>query len=239
MRKCYYSSKSKFKSYLRISRRVACFCRAQHCFTGSVILYPKLILAVVCRTIYLHCQICWNLRVTSIALTILNIVGWLIPAILLGVVFAVAQITYTISNHCSIRVDWVVDLLIIPIIIEMSCAAVMQLATFLYCVHVYLRSLSEPSPPTDDSFGNGAATSNYSIGSSRYPYRKAMARVNQVETLLPLLICRLSSCNGVLGRSAFRWFSSVHYFQWHTMSWPQSTSLCRIVYWLEKLSMEK
>ena len=143
---------------------------------------------MVCRTIYLHCQICWNLHVTRVPLIILNIIGWLIPAILLAVVFGVAQITYTVSNHCSIRVDWVVNLLIIPIIIEIACALVVQFATCIYCVNVYLRSLVEPPPPTDESLGLGTATSSFSTGSGRYPYRKAMARVNKVKSFRPLLI---------------------------------------------------
>lgn len=137
----------------------------------------------MCRTIYLHCQICWNLHVTRIPLIVLNIVGWAIPAILLAVVFVVAEITYTISNHCSIRVDWVVNLLIIPIMVEMGCAILVQIATFVYCVNVYLRSLSETPPPTEDSFGMRTApsTSGFSIGSGRYPYRKALARINKVK----------------------------------------------------------
>lgn len=146
---------------------------------------PDLIV-VVCRTIYLHCQICWNLHVTRVPLIILNIIGWLIPAILLGAAFGVAEITYTISDHCSIRVDWIADLLIIPIIIEIGCALIVQIATFGYCVNVYLRSLNEPAPPTNDSFGEMSATSNsvYSTGSGRYPYRKAMKRVHKVFSRL-------------------------------------------------------
>jgi len=121
-------------------------------------------------------------------LILLNITGWLIPAILLAVVFGVAQITYTVSNHCSIRPDWVVNLLIIPIIIEIGCAFVVQFATFIYCVNVYLRSLVETPPPTDESLGYGTTISNFSMGNSRYPYRKAMARVNKVKPLYSLLI---------------------------------------------------
>ena len=135
---------------------------------------------VTCRTIHLHCQICWNLQVTRIRLIALNVIGWLIPAIFLGVVYGVAQITYTLSNHCSIREDWIVDLLIIPVIIEISCAIAVQFATFVYCVNVYLRSLREPPPPTDDEFGNGFANSTASMGFSRFPYRKAVNRVHKV-----------------------------------------------------------
>lgn len=134
-----------------------------------------LLIVVVCRTIYLHCQICWNLHVSRIPLIVLNIIGWAIPAIFLCVAYGVAQITYTIGNHCSIRVDWIVNLLIIPIIIEIGCSIVVQFATFVYCVNVYMRSLGEPTPPTNDSIPD----STYSAG-SRYPYRKAMARVNKV-----------------------------------------------------------
>lgn len=169
---------------------------------------------MVCRTIYLHCQICWNLHVTRIPLIILNIVGWLIPAILLGVVFGVAQITYTISDHCSIREDWIVALLIIPVIIEIGCAIIVQFATFIYCVNVYLRSLNEPPPPTNDSLNGtttGTATSvasnsALSTGSSRYPYRKAMKRIHKVNLLRTTrLISRYYDYNGVLGRSVLRW----------------------------------
>ena len=134
---------------------------------------------MVCRTIYLHCQICWNLPVSKITLISLNVVGWLIPAILLGVAFIVAEINYTLSHHCSVRVDWVVRLLIIPILIEIGCALLVQFSTFIYCVNVYLRSLIEPLPLTNDSYGDMRATS-VSGGSGRYPYRKAMARVHKV-----------------------------------------------------------
>ena len=146
--------------------------------------YDPYLLPVVCRTIYLHCQICWNLHVTRIPLIVLNIVGWAIPAILLCAAFGVAGITYTMSNHCSIRVDWIVNLLIIPIMVEMGCAVVVQIATFIYCANVYLRSLNEPPPPTDESWGMGTTTTStsvFSTGSGRYPYRKALARINKVQ----------------------------------------------------------
>src|SRR5271154_3809429 len=140
---------------MRIPGLVACLCRTQPCAARSARSYPDLIV-VVCRTIYLHCQVCWNLHVTRIPLIVLNIVGWVVPAVFLGAAFGVAEITYTISDHCSIRVDWIVDLLIIPIIIEIGCAVVVQITTFVYCVNVYLRSLNEPAPPTNDSFGETA-----------------------------------------------------------------------------------
>ena len=130
---------------------------------------------VVCRTIYLHCQICWDLHVSRVPLIVLNVIGWLIPAIGLAVVFAVTEMTYTISNHCSLRVEWITKLLLIPIIAEIGCAVVVQFGTFIYCVNIFLRSLQEPAPPTNDSFPN----STYS-GGSRYPYRKAMARITKV-----------------------------------------------------------
>lgn len=170
-----------------ISRGTPRTCWTQYCTTRFVGIGIELII-VVCRTIYLHCQICWNLHVTRLPLIFLNIIGWLIPAILLAVVFGVAQITYTVSHHCSVRADWVVNLLIIPIIIEIGCAFVVQFATFIYCVHVYLRSLVEPPPPSNESSGHETTTSAFSIGSYRYPYRKAMARVNKVKGFRSLLI---------------------------------------------------
>jgi len=187
MRQRYHSRESKLKPHLRISRSPACLRRTQHCPAWCVKSRTNLTV-VVCRTIYLHCQICWNLHVNRVPLIILNIIGWLVPAILLGVAFGVSEITYTISDHCSIRVDWIVDLLIVPIIIEIGCALIVQIATFGYCVNVYLRSLNEPAPPTNDSFGEMSVTnianSVYSTGSGRYPYRKAMKRVHKVLTPL-------------------------------------------------------
>jgi hypothetical protein len=132
---------------------------------------------VVCRTIYLHCQICWNTQISKIPLITLNIIGWVVPAIFFGVVFAVSSITYTISHHCSIQVDWVINLLIIPLICEIGCSIVVQAATFIYCVNIYLRSLKEPAPPTNES----VPFSTISHGSSRYPYRKALRRIKQVQ----------------------------------------------------------
>jgi hypothetical protein len=139
-------------------------------------LNPCLSEIVVCRTIYLHCQICWDLHVSRVPLIVLNVVGWLIPAIGLAVVFAVTEMTYTISNHCSLRVEWITKLLLIPIIVEIGCSIVVQFGTFIYCVNIFLRSLQEPAPPTNDSLPN----STYS-GGSRYPYRKAMARITKVR----------------------------------------------------------
>ena len=131
--------------------------------------------SVVCRTIYLHCQICWDLHVSRVPLIVLNVIGWLVPAIGLAVVFAITEMTYTIANHCSLRVEWITRLLLIPIIVEIGCSVVVQFGTFVYCVNIFLRSLQEPAPPTNDSLPN----STYS-GGSRYPYRKAMARITKV-----------------------------------------------------------
>ena len=141
---------------------------------------------VMCRTIHLHIQICWShLHVNRVVGIILNVIGWTVPAILLGLVFVVANIAYTISDHCSIRVDWVARLLIIPLIVEISLALFVQILTFGYCVNVYLKSLSEPPPPTGDIF-EGAPVSINSFHSTRYPYRKAFARVRKVSPLFGL-----------------------------------------------------
>jgi hypothetical protein len=101
------------------------------------------------------------------------------PAIMLGLVFVFAEITYTISDHCSIRVDWITKLLIIPIIVEISLALFVQFCTFVYCVNVYLKSLLETPPPTSDLF-EGAGGSANSVQSTRYPYRRAFARIRKV-----------------------------------------------------------
>lgn len=112
---------------------------------------------------------------SRIPLIFLNIIGWLIPAVFLIAAIAVAGITYTITDHCSIRQDWIINLLILPIIIEIGISIIVQFATFVYCANVYLRSVREPPPPSGESF----ATSELSSG--RYPYRKAMARINKVH----------------------------------------------------------
>jgi hypothetical protein len=129
-----------------------------------------------CRTVYLHCQICWNIQVSKTPVIALNIIGWVVPAIFFAAIFAVSDITYTISNHCSIQVDWVINLLIIPLICEIGCSLVVQVVTFAYCINIYLRSLREPVPPTNES----VPFSTISYGSSRYPYRKALRRIKQV-----------------------------------------------------------
>jgi hypothetical protein len=135
---------------------------------------------VTCRTIHLHTQICWNhLHFNRIVGIVLNVIGWTVPAMFLGLVFVFAEISYTISDHCSIRVDWVTSLLIIPLIVEISLAIFVQMLTFCYCVNVYLKSLSEPPPPTRDIFEGGVGSVN-SYHSTRYPYRKALARVRKV-----------------------------------------------------------
>jgi hypothetical protein len=177
MRECNYPGKPSFKSPLWISRLFTCFRGPFSCATGYISdFYAD---SVVCRTIYLHCQICWDLHVSRVPLIILNIVGWLVPAIFLVAAIAVAGITYTITDHCSIRQDWIVNLLILPIIIEIGISLVVQLATFVYCANVYLRSVREPPPPSGESLSN----SEISGGSGRYPYRKAMARINKVRPL--------------------------------------------------------
>lgn len=179
---------------------------ALHIFSGHAVALlgntPSIIShkIVVCRTVYLHCQICWDLHVSRIPLIVLNVIGWLIPAIGVGVVFAVTEMTYTISNHCSLRVEWITKLLLIPIIVEIGCSIIIQFGTFVYCVNIFLRSLQEPAPPTNDSLPN----STYS-GGSRYPYRKAMARITKVSPKLGLegLIGRCSNYNGELGLNVF------------------------------------
>jgi len=145
-----------------------------HVFAGH-----SVALLVVCRTLYLHAQICWSLPFSNYPVIALNIIGWAIPLILLGVVYAVAEIAYTMTNHCSIRIDWIVPLLIIPVIIEVGIALIIQVATFIYCANVYLRSLHEPPLPSTNS-ADGTANSTHSEGSGRYPYRKAAKRIHKV-----------------------------------------------------------
>ena len=180
----------------------------------------------MCRTIHLHIQICWShLHVNRVVGIILNVIGWTVPAIMLGLVFVVADIAYTISDHCSIRVDWIARLLIIPLIVEISLALFVQILTFGYCVNVYLKSLSEPPPPTSDIFEGGPVSIN-SFHSTRYPYRKAFARVRKVCRLFwPVWFTRCWCYNGGPGRNASRWFSSGRCFQLLTISFRKN--ICR------------
>ncbi|KAI9720449.1 MAG: hypothetical protein M1812_002955 [Candelaria pacifica] len=131
------------------------------------------------RSLSLHLQICWQMvpgvKFFYGALT----AGWGIPAIMLAIALSITGVSYRFGDTCHINHTNSLQDFWGPLLAFAAAATVIQLATFGYCIQVYLRSLLDDSPTTD----NSSALPSYSGSLRTVSAAQAYRRVRRVVHL--------------------------------------------------------
>ena len=109
------------------------------------------VLWVFLRSLSLHLQICWQVVVGRNFMWFSQAAGWGIP--LLGIIFALvfSGVSFRFGSTCHINHKNSLADLWIPLLIFAGLTIIIQMATFGYCIKVYLASLADNSSSTENS----------------------------------------------------------------------------------------
>ncbi|RKF63062.1 putative g-protein coupled receptor [Erysiphe neolycopersici] len=94
-------------------------------------------------TLYLHLQICWQLEVGEIFMSSAITAGCTIPMLGVAVALGLSGVSFRIGSTCHVNAERSLISLWIPLLLIASLTLFMQLATFTYCLRVYLASLGD------------------------------------------------------------------------------------------------
>jgi hypothetical protein len=134
---------------------------------------------VCIRSVALHLQICWQVVLGNSFMWGAMACGWGIPAIGLTIALVLSGVSFRFGDTCHINhQDSLADFWI-PLLVFAGITLIIQLATFGYCIKVYLASLSDNSTTTNSS---GLQSYSNSIRGTITP-RQAYRRVRRVIQL--------------------------------------------------------
>jgi hypothetical protein len=127
----------------------------------------------------LHLQICWEV-VPGVGFFYSSlVVGWGIPAIAVAIMLSITGVSFRFGNVCHINHYKGLEDFWIPLLTFAALAMILQFATLIYCIQVYLKSLLDDNPTTDTS----SALPSYNGSVRTYTARQAYRRVRRVIRL--------------------------------------------------------
>lgn len=129
-----------------------------------------IVLWVFWRALALHLQICWEVNPGNGFFWITLIVGWLIPAIGTTLTLTLTGVSYRFGNICHINHKNGLEDFWGPLLAFATLALVLQFITIGYCVNVYVRSLLDDKPSTDNS--NPTYSGSVNTVSAKQAYRR-------------------------------------------------------------------
>jgi hypothetical protein len=107
------------------------------------------------------------------------IAGWGIPAIGLTVALSITGVSFRFGDVCHINHDQGLGAFWIPLLTFAAASVILQFATLVYCIQVYLKSLLDDKTTTDTS----SALPSYSGSVRTYTARQAYRRIRRVIRL--------------------------------------------------------
>ncbi|KAL2885309.1 Frizzled/smoothened-like sans CRD protein B [Ceratocystis lukuohia] len=135
---------------------------------------------VFLRALSLHLQICWQVVVGRNFMLIAQAIGWLIPTLIVAVSLKYSGVSFRFGQTCHVNHDNSMADFWIPMLVFSGFTLVLQGATFVYCIKVYLASLNDSSSTTENSTN---LPTHSVIGSSNISPRQAYRRVKRVVQL--------------------------------------------------------
>ncbi|KAL8370737.1 hypothetical protein RB595_000880 [Gaeumannomyces hyphopodioides] len=134
---------------------------------------------VFLRALSLHLQICWQVVVGKTFMWFAQAAGWGIP--LVGIILALTMsgVSFRFGQTCHVNHENSLAVLWIPLLIFSGFTIFIQLATFIYCIKVYLASLNDNSASTEGS-NLPSSTRSIQTMTPRQAYRR-VRRVIQLQ----------------------------------------------------------
>ncbi|KAL1954512.1 hypothetical protein VTO42DRAFT_1123 [Malbranchea cinnamomea] len=151
-------------------------------FSGALILFGAWATIVwsFFRTLSLHLQICWDV-VPGKAFSIGTVsIGWAICIAMLAVALILTGTSYRFGSICHINHDYGLQDFWGPLMGVSAASLLIHAATICYCIHIYLRSVMDDSPTTENSSMGYSANRSVRTMSARQAYRR-VRRVLQLQ----------------------------------------------------------
>jgi hypothetical protein len=155
-------------------------------WSGALVLFGGLgaVMWVFNRSLSLHLQICWQIIPGKKYFYGAQIVGWGIPALLLGVALGLSGVSFRFGNVCHINHDNSLGTFWGPILSFAALAAILQFITLGYCIRVYLRNLWDPNSASGASSSMPSQVPTFTASSTRT--KSARATYRRVRKVIAL-----------------------------------------------------
>ena len=127
---------------------------------------------VFLKALALHLQICWQIVIGKMFMWGAIATGWGIPAIALTLALVFSGVSYRFGDTCHINHRDSLAIFWIPLLFFAACTVIVQLATFGYCIKVYLASLSDEASTTTSSGLPSYSNSTRGTITPRQAYRR-------------------------------------------------------------------
>ncbi|KAK2749253.1 hypothetical protein FQN57_006869 [Myotisia sp. PD_48] len=150
-------------------------------FSSSLILFGgwAVIVWSFCRTLSLHLQICWNVVPGKKFFICTLIAGWAIPPVGLAVALIITGTSYRFGSICHINHENGLQDFWGPLMALAGASLVIHFITMIYCIQVYVKSMLDDNPITD----NSSALPSYSGSMHTLTARQTYRRVKHVIKL--------------------------------------------------------
>jgi hypothetical protein len=147
--------------------------------SGAFLLFGgwAVVIWVFCRSLALHLQICWEVVPGNMFFYAALAFGWGIPAVGLALTLSLTGVSFRFGNVCHINHKDALADFWGPLLAFAALAMVLQFITVGYCIQVYVKSLLDDKPTTNNS--SQAATYSGSVRtlSARQTYRRVKRMV--------------------------------------------------------------
>lgn len=131
------------------------------------------------RALSMNLQICWDIVPGRKFFYIAQVVGWGIPAVLFTVTMTITGVSFRFGSACHVNhADSMADFWG-PLMGIAGIAGILQLMTFAYCMHVYLKNLWVDSPANSTS-ASGTGLPSYSGSLHTQTARAVYQRLKKV-----------------------------------------------------------
>lgn len=151
-------------------------------FTGAILLFGGIATVTwsLLRTIALHLQVCWEVVIGPVFMWAALAVGLGIPVLLLTLMLVFTGVSYRFGGVCHINSTDSLGDYWIPLLVIAGLGLILQFVTMAYCIHIYVRSLFDPSDPTSTT---NSGLPSYSNSFRTVTARQAYKRVQRVLKL--------------------------------------------------------
>jgi hypothetical protein len=152
-------------------------------FSGALLLFGGWLVVMwsFIRTLAFHLQVCWEFVLGPKFMWGAFLAGFGIPAIGMTVMLIITGVSFRFGEMCHINIKHGSQDYWYPLIAFSAASLVLQLATMVYCMHIYLRSLFDKSASTtENSSGLPSYTSSVRTVTARQAYRR-VRRVLQLQ----------------------------------------------------------
>ncbi|SLM34364.1 GPCR, family 2-like [Lasallia pustulata] len=143
-------------------------------FTGAFLLAGgfSATMWVFMRSLSLHLQICWEVVPGRKFFYGALLAGWGLPIVFVATSLAITGVSYRFGDTCHINHNAALGEFWGPLLAVAGAATVIQVATFGYCIRVYIKSLLSDDTTTDNSSGLPSYNGSVRTVTAKQAYRR-------------------------------------------------------------------